>query len=80
MFTWSLLSSVAINVNVAHPDKSGLIIVGTDKYKAKIERELQKDPIYLTHFKLETTGSEVYLGQSIKSILFQMGSFVAFLA
>ena len=51
----------------AHPEKSGLIIVGSDKYKAKIERELQEDPIYLTHFKLETKESEVYLGQSIKS-------------
>ena len=38
----------------AHPNKSGLIIVGSDKYKAKIERELKEAPIFLTNFKLET--------------------------
>ena len=62
------LSRMTLEKNLeAHPNKSGLIIVGSDKYKAKIERELKEAPIFLTNFKLETKESDVYLGQSIKS-------------
>ena len=62
------LSRMTLEKNLnAHPDKSGLIIVGSDKYKAKIERELKEAPIYLTNIKLETKKSDVYLGQSSKS-------------
>ena len=37
----------------AHPEKSGILIIGSDKFKKKVEDELTKNPVYLTHFKLD---------------------------
>ena len=51
----------------AHSDKSGWIIFGTDKFKNKIEEEREKNPIYLTGFKLNIMSSTKYLGQTIDS-------------
>ena len=36
----------------AHPEKSGIIILGSDKFKKKMIDDLNKNPIYLTNFKL----------------------------
>ena len=46
----------------AHPDKSGIIIMGSDKYKEKVKKELETSQIYLTNFKLEIKESDRYLG------------------
>ena len=53
----------------AHPDKSGLIVLGSEKYKETIRKDLEEIPIYLTNFKLEFKESEKYLGQLIHSNL-----------
>ena len=53
----------------AHPDKSGLLIIGSKKYKEKVVKELKENPIYLTNFELEIKESDKYLGQSIHSNL-----------
>ena len=53
----------------AHPDKSGILLIGSDKYKQKVEKELSENPIYLTNFKLDIKHDEKYLGQTIKSNL-----------
>jgi hypothetical protein len=53
----------------AHPDKSGIFIFGSDKYKRSVEVELQKNPVYLTNFKLDIKSNEKYLGQIIQSNL-----------
>ena len=53
----------------AHPDKSGLIVMGSKKYKEKVVKELEENPIYLTNFKLEIKDSDKYLGQVINSTL-----------
>ena len=53
----------------AHPDKSGIIILGSDKFKRKVIDDLNKNPIYLTNFKLEIKTSDKYLGQTTQSNL-----------
>jgi hypothetical protein len=56
-------------VLTAHPDKSGIILLGSDKYKRKVEEELKDNPVYLTNFKLNIKSSEKYLGQTIQTNL-----------
>ena len=50
----------------AHPDKSGIILLGSEKFRRKTEKELKENPIFLTNFKLEILQSTKYLGQSLE--------------
>ena len=60
------LTKMTLKKNLeAHPDKSGILIIGSDKYKQKVEKELSKNPIYLTNFKLDVKHAERYLEQTI---------------
>ena len=45
----------------AHPDKSGIIILGSEKYKKSVEVELEKNPVYLTNFKLDIKTNDKYV-------------------
>ena len=49
----------------AHPDKSGIILFGSENFKRKVEENLKENPVYLTNFKLEIKTSDKYLGQTI---------------
>ena len=53
----------------AHPDKYGILILGSKSFKDKIERELKDDPIRLNNFKLKLKSQDKYLGQIIESNL-----------
>ena len=53
----------------AHPDKSGIIILGSDKFRKRMEKELNENPIYLTNFKLQVMMNTKYLGQTIEGKL-----------
>ena len=53
----------------AHPDKSGIILLGSDKFRKRIEKELNENPIYLTNFKLQVMVNTKYLGQTIEGKL-----------
>ena len=53
----------------AHPDKSGLVIIGSEKFRKKTEDELKENPIYLTNFKLNIMKNTKYLGQVIENNL-----------
>ena len=53
----------------AHPEKSGILILGSKKFKTKVEKELNENPIYLTDFKLDIKMNDKYLGQIIESNL-----------
>ena len=44
----------------AHPDKSGLVILGNDKFRQKTQEELSKNPTYLTKFKLKVMDNTKY--------------------
>ena len=50
----------------AHNDKTGLLILGSKKFKTKIESELRDNPINFSKFELKTKSEDKYLGQIIK--------------
>lgn len=49
----------------AHPDKSRMVIIGGKKYREKILKELEKDPVMIQDFELKTSDCETYLGVEI---------------
>ena len=51
----------------AHPDKSGILIMGAKKYQQKVQSEVEKTKIRLNGFVLKTKISEKYLGQIFSS-------------
>ena len=53
----------------AHPDKYGLLLLGSEKFRENIKNSIKNNPIYLDKFKLQTKVCEKYLGQMIKSDL-----------
>ena len=46
----------------AHPDKSAMVIMGGKKYREKIMKELEEDPVYVQGFKMQVSECETYLG------------------
>ena len=53
----------------AHPEKSGIIIVGSKSFKEKVKKEILENPIEFHNFKLDVKIKEKYLGQMIESNL-----------
>ena len=53
----------------AHPEKSGLVMLGNDKFRQKTKEELNKNPINITNFKLNVMHNTKYLGKNIESNL-----------
>ena len=53
----------------AHPDKSGIVILGSKRFKSKIKDELKKEPIRFNNFDLKIKTEDKYLGQMIESDL-----------
>ena len=51
----------------AHPDKSGILIMGAKKYQQKVQSEVEKTKIRLNGFVLKTKISDKYLGQIFSS-------------
>ena len=47
----------------AHPDKSGILIIGAKKYQKKVQSEIKDNQISLYGFVLKTKLSDKYLGQ-----------------
>ena len=53
----------------AHPDKSGILLIGSKKYKDKMRKELEENPIFLNNFSLRPKLSDNYLGQIFETDL-----------
>ena len=53
----------------AHHDKSGLLLLGSTKFKDKMNEELKESRICLNSFTLKTKLSDKYLGQIFDSDL-----------
>ena len=53
----------------AHQDKSGILILGSNKYRDQMKCEAKYSPIYFNNFTLETKTQERYLGQIFQSDL-----------
>ena len=53
----------------AHPDKSGIVILGSKHGRKKVEKELENNPIDFKKFKLKIKEDDKYLGQILKSDL-----------
>ena len=53
----------------AHHDKSGLLILGSKKFKDKIKGDIKESQICLNNFTLKTKFSDKYLGQVFESDL-----------
>ena len=53
----------------AHPDKSGILVLGSTSFKDKIKRDLEDNPINFNKFKLKLKPQDKYLGQIIDSNL-----------
>ena len=53
----------------AHHDKSGILILGSDKYKYKMQKEVECSPILFNKFTLQTKSKDKYLGQIFESDL-----------
>ena len=53
----------------AHHDKSGLLLLGSKKFKDKIKGEIKESKICLNNFTLKTKLSDKYLGQIFESDL-----------
>ena len=51
----------------AHPDKTGYLVLGSEKGKEDIRKELVENPIDFTKFKLKEKEKDKYLGQVINS-------------
>ena len=52
---------------LAHPDKTGYLILGSEKRKQEIRQELENNPINFSKFNLKEKDKDKYLGQMIKS-------------
>jgi hypothetical protein len=53
----------------AHPDKSGILVLGSLSFQNKIKKELQEEPIHFGQFPLKIKTEDRYLGHIIKSNL-----------
>ena len=53
----------------AHHDKSGLLILGSKKYKDRMKKEVERSPILFNKFSLQTKSQDKYLGQIFESDL-----------
>ena len=53
----------------AHPDKSGILILGSKQYKEKVRSEMKDNQICLNNFALKSKLSDKYLGQIFESDL-----------
>ena len=53
----------------AHPDKSGIVLLGSKRFKDRVEKELIKEPINFNKFNLKIKTEDKYLGQMIKEDL-----------
>ena len=53
----------------AHPDKSGLLLLGSVVFKDKIKKNIKESPIFLDKFSLQIKLSDKYLGQTFQSDL-----------
>ena len=51
----------------AHQKKTTYVIIGTKKYREKMEKEAEADPIYFGKFICQPSVSEIYLGEDIHS-------------
>jgi hypothetical protein len=51
----------------AHPDKSGFLVFGSDKFKAKAEHEVSEAPVMLGSIVLSEKKSEKYMGDILCS-------------
>ena len=54
---------------LAHPDKTGYLILGTKKYTEQIRKELEGSPIDFGKFNLQEKKKDKYLGQIFESNL-----------
>ena len=54
---------------LAHPDKTGYLILGTKKYADKTRKEIKGSPIDFGKFNLQEKDKDKYLGQIFKSNL-----------
>ena len=50
-----------------HPTKTVCIIIGTKKYRAEAQKEVDNDPVMFGEFKMNFVENEVYLGDVISS-------------
>ena len=53
----------------AHNDKSGILILGSKKYKDRMKKEFERSPILFNKFCLQTKSQDKYLGQLFQSDL-----------
>ena len=53
----------------AHEDKSGIIILGSRKFKEKVTQEVKESPINFLKFNLQIKKTDKYLGQVFESNL-----------
>ena len=58
-----------VKILEAHPEKSGILIMGSKKYKKEVGRQLEETSIYLNKFQLKTKENYKYLGQVFQSNL-----------
>ena len=52
---------------LAHPDKTGYLILGSKRYQEDARKELETNPIDFEKFKLKEKPRDKYLGQVIES-------------
>ena len=53
----------------AHPDKSGIVLLGSERFKDRVEKELINEPINFNKFNLKIKTEDKYIGQMIKDDL-----------
>ena len=51
----------------AHQKKTTYVIICTQKYKEKMEKEAEENPVYFGNFVCQPSVSEIYLGEVIHS-------------
>ena len=52
-----------------HPEKSGILVLGSKKFQAKIKDKIKREPISLHKFVLKMKLDDKYLGQIFDSSL-----------
>ena len=53
----------------AHPDKSGILVLGSSTFQARIKEEMKIQQIQLNKFSMKLKNEEKYLGQILESNL-----------
>ena len=51
----------------AHPSKSGFLVTGSERFKAKVQHELKQEPVMLGKIELKEKKAESYLGDKLSS-------------